>query len=717
MPLETNGPIFTKLKTKLGNWSPETNACVVATVSKLLANETTDDRPGMLLGQVQSGKTRAFVGSIALAFDNGFDLAIVLTKGTKALAKQTQARILGDLKDSFDNELVLVYDIRLLPDSLTDWQLKRKLVIVCKKEDDNLEALQDTLTNIYEELSQKRVLIVDDEADFTSVGYRRTPNGVIAAVIPSQIDELRQALPNASYLQVTATPYSLYLQPENIEIPVTGAVFKPVRPAFTEVVPVHGGYIGGKYYFEDSQTLGSVASFLSVNVSPAELDALKREDRARFKIEEALTSEAIAGLRRAVMTFIIGGWIRRNQPCDPGTARPRYAMVVHTDVKRDAHGWQAQIIRTLISLAREALQTSPASIRPLVEESHADLSNSLPVGNLPVPSVDEVMQALPEELSAVEVRIVNKDQHIEMLLDDQTGQLRLDNPYNIFIGGNILDRGLTIDNLISFYYGRNPRNAQQDTVLQHSRMYGNRPPADMAVTRFYTTPANYDRMRRIYEFDAALREAFLQGGQGEVIILRADPARTIVPCAPNKLLLSNIVSLRPNRRLIPYGFSTNLHTAGATNQIDAILAPYMQDTHRKVFHMPLADAIQIIDLLAQALTPEETGYWDADAFKASMNYIAKENPDEAKRNEVVCLVTTNRNDRRRRESEDRWQNAPESSGDDAALDTLRGDRPALILYRENGRTDRGWMEQAFYWPVLQAPPATRPVIFASKPLD
>jgi hypothetical protein len=46
-------------------------------------------QPGMLLGKVRSGKTKTFMGAIALAFDNGFDVCVVLTKGTKALAKQT----------------------------------------------------------------------------------------------------------------------------------------------------------------------------------------------------------------------------------------------------------------------------------------------------------------------------------------------------------------------------------------------------------------------------------------------------------------------------------------------------------------------------------------------------------------------------------------------------------------------------------------------------
>lgn len=53
---------------------------------------------------------------------------------------------------------------------------------------------------------------------------------------------------------------------------------------------------------------------------------------------------------------------------------------------------------------------------------------------------------------------------VEQLLDG-LGQLRLDSPFNIFIGGQILDRGVTIDNLIGFFYGRNPKQFQHATVL------------------------------------------------------------------------------------------------------------------------------------------------------------------------------------------------------------------------------------------------------------
>ena len=44
------------------------------------------DKPGLLLGKIQSGKTRAFVGVMALGFDKGIDICVILTKGTKPFA-------------------------------------------------------------------------------------------------------------------------------------------------------------------------------------------------------------------------------------------------------------------------------------------------------------------------------------------------------------------------------------------------------------------------------------------------------------------------------------------------------------------------------------------------------------------------------------------------------------------------------------------------------
>lgn len=64
----------------------------------------------MLHGKIQSGKTRAFVGVIARAFDRGFDIAIVFTKGTKTLSAQTVVRLGSDLREFIDEDEILVFD-------------------------------------------------------------------------------------------------------------------------------------------------------------------------------------------------------------------------------------------------------------------------------------------------------------------------------------------------------------------------------------------------------------------------------------------------------------------------------------------------------------------------------------------------------------------------------------------------------------------------------
>src|SRR5262249_37204819 len=68
-------------------------------VDQLEKSITSGSRPGMLLGRIQSGKTRGFVGIIAEAFDRGFDIALVLTKGTKTLSAQTVSRLSADFAE------------------------------------------------------------------------------------------------------------------------------------------------------------------------------------------------------------------------------------------------------------------------------------------------------------------------------------------------------------------------------------------------------------------------------------------------------------------------------------------------------------------------------------------------------------------------------------------------------------------------------------------
>ena len=72
----------------------------------------------------------------------------------------------------------------------------------------------------------------------------------------------------------------------------------------------------------------------------------------------------------------------------------------------------------------------------------------------------------------------------------------------------------------------------------------------------------YQVMKRIHEFDVALREAYESGGpEGGVHFIQKDPSNRLIPCSPNKLLFSDVVSIRPGRRLVLSGFQTVYKTA------------------------------------------------------------------------------------------------------------------------------------------------------------
>ncbi len=217
MALNTSGTFYNKLSGKRED-SVDLRACIEKTVTKLLESETDLRKPGILLGKIQSGKTRAFLGVIALAFDNDYDIAIVLTKGTKPLTEQTLKRLNNDFKDFVSEKLLQVHDIMFFPSNLTKYELDQKMVIVAKKQIDNLRHVLDAITTKYPELKGKKVLIVDDEADFAGLSFHKnketgnTEQGALA----NKIDEIRTNASKSDFLQVTATPYSLYLQPDNL---------------------------------------------------------------------------------------------------------------------------------------------------------------------------------------------------------------------------------------------------------------------------------------------------------------------------------------------------------------------------------------------------------------------------------------------------------------------------------------------------------------------
>lgn len=734
-----NGKIYTMfLKGK--DYDQATKECIFDVVQKMVGVYSSDDRPGMLLGKVQSGKTRTYVGAIALAFDNGYDMAIVLTKGTNALTHQTVARLEEEFRELIEYDQVDVFDIMAIQAAgLNNYQMQKKLIIVCKKEDDNLNRLRELLFESSSALGDRRTLIVDDEADFASVSFRKDKDQIRYGAIADRINALRQALPtNSSFLQVTATPYSLYLQPAD-EAHFGDVIFKPTRPAFTVLVPVHDKYVGGDYYFGDSEEPGAVAWSLHKKIDPQEMERLRKPDNRRCKPEEILTDRKVSGLRSAIVTFLVGACVRRIQQQFAGERPEKYSFIVHTDISKQSHEWQQLLLETLVEKVKGVLANNPADLDPLINESYDDLAESLrnyhkENPNAPaIPSLSQTIDEVRKTAKFLHVTVVNSDNDVMSLLDTRTGELKLTSPYTIFVGGMILDRGLTIKNLIGFFYGRNPKKFQQDTVLQHSRMYGARPKDDLPVTRFHTTDDIYKIMKTIHEFDSNLREAIERfGTDAGVVFIQREAKNRIIPCSPNKILISETTSLKPFKRLLPVGFQTG-YQSNIGAQVDSIDRLLRDGEPPEPYLLEVDKAEKIVNLIRETLKftkadytggrvpgPEsfqERGYsWDVEAFTAAMRYVSSLCEDSSRRDKVWCLVRRGRDHFRiRPNSNDRFSNAPDTAHVEGVIaKKWARDIPMLMLFRQIGSREKGWLGAPFWWPVLHMPEQCPVAVYAGQ---
>ena len=765
-------PIYSKLKTEAKfPLTPEKEACIVETVAALLSEETDASDPGLLLGKIQCGKTDTFENIIGLAFDKGIDIAIVLTKGTNALVNQTIMRMKDDYRYFQESEnldaaaTIVIEDIMKNRKGFNRARLERaKTVIVAKKNAKNLEHLINVFTNLCPWMREKKVLIVDDEADFASRNYRSVRRdvmndeegnpilqnaGIKMAKISAQIDELRK-LPNyCRYLQVTATPYCLFLQPDG-KIDVEGGKAMPFRPRFTKLVPVHNKYIGGKQYFVDSIDETSMFSHLYHQVSQKCIDVLGHEDRRYLK--SGIASGNIIGLTNALVSYLMATAIRRIQRRQDGKSY-KSSAVIHVNVDKENHDWQDRLIKSMLKQIRayfDGSTTNDHRLDFMVGDIYEDFGNStqkaIETGKVnedgSVSTIDVIYPSLEDVKKEVAIifaegdinqKVVNSDNDITSLLDENNGQLRLDSAVNIFIGGSILDRGITINNMLCFFYGRDPKKFQQDTVLQHARFYGARDLKDMAVTRLHTSDNIYQALVRMNELDDQLRQWFIAGLDSK------DPNVTFVgydsdikPCAPSKIRPSKALAITKQKLFLPKGMTTGKANSisKTINKIEDLIkssSGYHNMDENGIFEMDSKLAMQILHLIETTYRYDDSNKSeksDMQELMSVMHYCG-----QMAGGKILAMHRTNRNMNRIRENGG-WIDAPADGRTDLAPARQRAiDQPVLMLIRENGKKEIrtigvkadgtpetmnfGWSGTPFYWPVLLTQENLNPVLFAA----
>ena len=736
----------------------EKKKCIEDTVSQLLEEGERAEEPGLLLGKIQCGKTDTFEDIIGLAFDKGIDVAIVFTKGTKPLAEQTIKRMKNDYRffkasdDLSQKATINIYDIMDVWKKLKQAKVERgKTVIVCKKQATNLAHLID-MFNIYcPFMKQKKVLVVDDEADFASRNYRSVrlemltdddgnpipqPRETEMAKISQQIDDFRKIPVFCRYLQVTATPYCLYLQPQG-ELNLNGNVVKPFKPRFTSLVPIHDRYIGGREYFELSKNPESMYSHLFHQVSQKCMDVLGHEDK-RY-INNSVSSNNIYDLTTTLVYYFMGTAVRRIQVRTNEFKNYSTSALIHVELDKKNHEWQEKIINRLIKdIAKSIIENDRTDQRIwfAIDMVYDDFVESNRKGrvegliNVEMPSKEDVLKEVREILNpenrGYHVQVVNSDEQVSSLLSEETGELELDTDANIFIGGNILDRGITIKNMLCFFYGRNPKNFQQDTVLQHARMYGARSKEDMAVTRLHTTAMIHKILVRMNDLDNQLREWFLAGKdkmEPNAIFIGYD--KNIKPCSSQKIKVSNTLTLKSQTRILPIGFWTGSNTAinKIIKRIDYLIinsSNYANQDENGFFEMNKQEVLQILQLIESTYVYDSKHnnmdrINDVKEMMCAVEYCSDQSADK-----MYVLHRTNRNMSRVR-ANGSWVDAPDDGHTDLAPSRNKAqDTPVIMFIRQNGAKykdpltgeDMGWNNAAFYWPVLLTQKDLNPVMYA-----
>lgn len=723
-------PIYTHLKNQIG-YTNELQECIKKTTDELLKDGEGADKPGLLLGKIQSGKTRAFVGVMALCFDRGVDICVILTKGTKPLAEQTVLRMNADFYDFVDGKdpskpEVKIYDIIEVKTGIPQYNLSsNKVIIVCKKEARNLEHLITLFNKNKKIIDKKKVLIIDDEADFAGHSFTSKDGKDKMLKITSLVNKFRGILNYCRILNVTATPYSLYLQPDD-EIIIDNGKVLPAKPRFTVLVPIHKDYVGGKQYFEDSQNPDSMYNSLYCAVSEKCMSVF-RLPRANYL--KNTYSQNILEIRLSVINYLMATAIRRIQ----NGGFYRSSFLVHIDLGRQNHSLQVDLLEAVIESFRVSLtQTMNPIDFAALNMAYPLLCISIEAGqkegllskNLLIPRQDEVQEEIKQILNQKDFRIVpvNSDNDVKQLLDKRTGQLKLELTANIFVGGGILDRGITIDHMLAFFYGRDAKTKQQDTVLQHARMYGNRSKEDMAVTRFYTTPSVYAALVKINELDNQLRDWFensvTRGTDPSAVFVGYDTTKGIRPCAANKLTISETLTIKPSKRVLPIGFQTlsNSEIKGTIKKIDDILnkPDYQKRDKDGFFEIGKAEVLNILELINKTFYRhpkriqkgktvlsiyQDAVDWDFEEMIACLEYCLQNVAD----NKMYALVrgVPDIRELSRKRANGGFIDAPDDGRTDVAPSKAKAvDRPVIMLIKQKGDKDKGWHDAPFYWPVL-----------------
>ncbi len=566
--------VINLLKTQIDN--PEEVDEIEATaarVAKRWVNPVSggiEDINGLIYGLIQSGKTGVLTVTGALGADEGYRTILILTSDNIPLYEQT----LGRAREAFPGMDILgKADIK-------DWRsfAQRIKVGVCAIIMTKNAGHLGTLIENFKKGNVKGLscLIIDDVADQASLNTRAKKDDGTYSAINDKILELRGFFDKNSYLQVTATPQALFLQP-------TGHEF---RPRFTVLSHPGSGYVGGDDFFGEGSTL--VREFPIDDIGALTSGS---QPSARGSIPTSLL--------KALDTFMIGATYKRvkaaNQNC---------AFLCHVSTRKDDHKHIEGLLRKYKSdLAKGARARTPTLIKRL-NTAYEDLSKTHP--GLAGIGFDELVEAIEFYSAGVVVKLVNGETDEDVAVHS---------PYNLFVGGNKLGRGVTIKNLLVSYYGRNPKKPQADTVLQHARMYGYRR-ADIGLLRLFLPKELHVGFKAIHKMERGLRDLIAQAPGEEFRGVYVEGS--LNPTRANVLVPGAVGVYTGGSTYNPAQVMRDATSEAATKRLNKLLESI---GNKEYVQMPLYELRRLVELTVPDPTASER-VWDPIAVAESVSQFA-----------------------------------------------------------------------------------------------
>ena len=463
-------------------------------------------RRGLVIGDVQSGKTATYIGLICKAADAGFKVVILLAGTTESLRQQTQERVdegivgMTSRRIKGKEETVTVgvgtdgKGIRATSytSSASDFigkhdliattmdQHKSLVLFVVKKNVSVLKRLYKWLKKYNLEPGHEYVnqpmLLIDDEADNASINTKKDETDPTKT--NKLIRDICNLFKNANYVGFTATPFAnVFIDPDSVDAMKHADLFPE---NFIYTLPIPSTYIGASDIFPSG---GKYHANLHYVVDVEEPDYDSQEYKAMASDEPDKLNEGSfyyrhkkewhgtlpTSLKEAVLCFLIGNAVRDLMGHD-GTPRSMLInMSRFVKVHRVIRDYVADIYDKFVDTVKYDFSDDlKQNCRlPLFLELQAIWRKRY--AHIDTVKFEQVVNksVLLHAIEGMQIIVVNAGKNAGKLDYKTNKSLRV-----IAVGGLALSRGLTLEGLMVSYCYRN--TATFDVLMQMGRWFGYR---------------------------------------------------------------------------------------------------------------------------------------------------------------------------------------------------------------------------------------------------